>query len=71
MSLERDGELRAQLNLRAASPGSRKCVCVLYMSGSLSVRWHPLWQSLPLESKHICRLSGLTQTIKLEFTHCI
>lgn len=61
MSLERDGELRAQLNLQAASLSSRIWVCGLYMfvcmltivcaDGSLSVHWHPLWQSLSLESK--------------------
>lgn len=37
MSLEKDGELIAQLNVQAASPSSRTCVCVhLYVC----VHWH-------------------------------
>lgn len=51
MSLERDSEVRVQLNLHAVSLASRKCALYMFhckcemcvcANASLSLHWHPL-----------------------------
>lgn len=57
-SLERDGELRAQLNLQAASLSSIECVLYMFVYMlAFSVLAPSLAPSLSLDSKHICGLS--------------